>query len=120
MKKGLSHSAAAERRRKIAADVRGGLSVGATAGLHKVCVQTVRNACNENRVPIPRLQSGNVTGTGTMQILALLLNTDLPMKVIAAKLHAGRGRVAAVHKQASEAGIAFPTRQPHRKLKEVQ
>jgi hypothetical protein len=108
----LSHKERAERRERIAQEVRDGATAGETTIKHGVQMTTVVNACRSYGVNIPRRPpTGEIpVASRTFEIVAALQNTNRSQRGIAADFGVSPARVGQIYKATIDAGIKFPNR----------
>lgn len=98
----LTHEERQKRRKKIAADVKAGMTLTAACRTHKCSATYVRNACEENGVVLPTKPR---RANQTFRILADLLAGEMTQTEIARKYQVSNSHVSMVLKAATKAGV---------------
>lgn len=112
----MTHRDARERRRRMAVAVSSGREVAEVAEAFEVSAETVRAACVECGVPVPRQPCTSVRGEvarpRTLAIIADLLNTGDACAAIAERHGVTRAWVSGLANRCIEAGIPVRPRRP--------
>jgi transposase-like protein len=108
IKEWIDRQERAERRRKMAEEVKGGATLAEAAAKFGMSSAVARRACRDHGVEIPKTERQPVPRT--MQILAALLYTKKGFARIAREFGVTRQRVEAISKAAAANGIKVPPR----------